>query len=899
MILERLSMENFKSHKNTQIDFNTGISIIIGENGAGKSSILEAVSFALFKQYSGRKVESLIRNGKQKMGVELDFFSNGRSYRVSRIRGPSGSRTQLKIKEERGYHTLTSKDKQVTKEIQRILDIDSALFLNAIYVKQGEISDLIEKSPAEKKQMIGKFLGIDSLEKAWKNMKPILDKYKGEKLRLEGKLESLTDLKEDIKFKKGQRNQMKFKIQDLNKVIQEVSIEFSLLRDKKEVLDFKSSEFEKAKATRDSKKQLLSELQREMKDFDKQIIEMKGKEQEIEDIKPKIRKLDILKTFQTANEKLKHLLQDEKRLIDILDDIHKFKKIMDDNELFFKDYSHLNTELSSLQFAREQFQGNRVLMEQYRTRKSEIRDKIQLSMDKVTECLQRSNRALEANFSSVEKLEEHFKIVKPQMEAEINEFVEKIQEIQRDISNLQVQNKDLKNPIEELETVKDLCPICKSTITPAKRDELIKDYKDNIEANKRRSEKLKEKLERIEVQKDVLDDRYSKIQNINLGILREHLNSVKESKEKIKNINSNIQDLQEKIIILEGIEKDINEKRKVLEDIKGKYEDYIAARGSLESLGNVEEHQSSLEGIQSNIDLINAEISALMDMVGDSVENLPEEIAYLEDLSRKYQMLLGVVSQKDALMKKLEDTRQNIEERLGEIDALNKEIESLNYNKEIHERIKQECDTKNDKLSHLNEKKHMLMGQEDQLSHSLEELEEKVKSYQKYQKELSNLKDFIKLLNLIRDLYGKDGIQKDLRSRSKSRIEENTRNFFEKFNFEYSDINLNDDYDITVYGPGGKNSLDMMSGGEKIAVALALRLGITQTISGGNLELIMLDEPTIHLDSYRRQELIDLLKNMSIIPQMIIVTHDADLEDAADNIIRVKKEEGISFIVES
>lgn len=85
----------------------------------------------------------------------------------------------------------------------------------------------------------------------------------------------------------------------------------------------------------------------------------------------------------------------------------------------------------------------------------------------------------------------------------------------------------------------------------------------------------------------------------------------------------------------------------------------------------------------------------------------------------------------------------------------------------------------------------------------------------------------------------------------------------------------------------------------KCQCPLALRLGITQVLSGGNLELIMLDEPTIHLDAYRRQELIDLLKKMSIIPQMVIVTHDTDLEDAADNILRIEKEKGTSFLVES
>ena len=88
----------------------------------------------------------------------------------------------------------------------------------------------------------------------------------------------------------------------------------------------------------------------------------------------------------------------------------------------------------------------------------------------------------------------------------------------------------------------------------------------------------------------------------------------------------------------------------------------------------------------------------------------------------------------------------------------------------------------------------------------------------------------------------------------------------------------------------------MVSGGEKIAIALALRLGITQAMSQGNIETILLDEPTIHLDSYRRQELINVLRSMSVIPQMLIVTHDQELETAADTLILVEKEDGISQV---
>ena len=102
---------------------------------------------------------------------------------------------------------------------------------------------------------------------------------------------------------------------------------------------------------------------------------------------------------------------------------------------------------------------------------------------------------------------------------------------------------------------------------------------------------------------------------------------------------------------------------------------------------------------------------------------------------------------------------------------------------------------------------------------------------------------------------------------------------------------------MTVYGPEGESSMSMVSGGEKIAIALALRLGITQAMAKGELDTILLDEPTIHLDNSRKHELINLLKEMSLLPQMIIVTHEPQLENAANNLIKIEKENGISKVI--
>jgi len=70
----------------------------------------------------------------------------------------------------------------------------------------------------------------------------------------------------------------------------------------------------------------------------------------------------------------------------------------------------------------------------------------------------------------------------------------------------------------------------------------------------------------------------------------------------------------------------------------------------------------------------------------------------------------------------------------------------------------------------------------------------------------------------------------------------------------------------------------------------------------GIISTIIMDEPTTHLDEKRRRELVEIMKRFfseeASIPQMIIITHHSELEDAADTVYKVEKIEGISRVVE-
>jgi exonuclease SbcC len=90
------------------------------------------------------------------------------------------------------------------------------------------------------------------------------------------------------------------------------------------------------------------------------------------------------------------------------------------------------------------------------------------------------------------------------------------------------------------------------------------------------------------------------------------------------------------------------------------------------------------------------------------------------------------------------------------------------------------------------------------------------------------------------------------------------------------------DIGITCYSGNLELDLESLSGGEKVSVALALRLGMAHLMGSSNLNFIILDEPTTHLDQERRKSLVNVLtqafeSNIDAISQFIIITHDSEI----------------------
>jgi len=256
-------------------------------------------------------------------------------------------------------------------------------------------------------------------------------------------------------------------------------------------------------------------------------------------------------------------------------------------------------------------------------------------------------------------------------------------------------------------------------------------------------------------------------------------------------------------------------------------------------------------------------------------------------------------------VKQLKNRKLIVDNECAEIDKninkLEEEMEKLSYNEKIHRNRRREYETLLKKRSDVHGDVREIEGMIEKLSERIKDLKEEINQLQYSREKCERLEKFLNSLKKIRDLFYRDGpLQNTIRNDAVMRIENNARKLLQEFNLPFIDISVDKDFNILVYGRDGAQTLDMLSGGEKVAVALVIRLAIAAALTGEALELMIMDEPTIHLDSDRRRELVSLLKNFRkgthMISQLIVVSHDRELEEAADIVYEVAREGGVSRI---
>lgn len=172
MIPHKLILHNFMSYKGREVlDFSKfPLACITGVNGSGKSSLLEAISWAIWGKGRSQSDDDLIHLGEKQMLVDFEFELQEKHFRIVRKR-EKGKASDLQFFTSLGGGFFPAQEatiRQTQEKIIKILNLGYETFINSAFIRQGHADEFTSKKPAERKAILGEILGLsfyDELEK--------------------------------------------------------------------------------------------------------------------------------------------------------------------------------------------------------------------------------------------------------------------------------------------------------------------------------------------------------------------------------------------------------------------------------------------------------------------------------------------------------------------------------------------------------------------------------------------------------------------------------------------------------------------------------------------------------------------------------------------------------------
>mgnify|MGYP000170994177 CR=1 FL=1 len=874
MRFERVRLSNFKCYEDADVRLDRGVTVIHGLNGSGKSSLLEACFFALYGSKAlDNTLDEVVTIGADDAEVELWFAHGGDDYHVERRVRATGEQAQTAKCVLEGPDATVEGARDVRAYVEELLRMDAEAFVNCAYVRQGEVNKLINASPDERQDMLDSLLQLGKLEDYRERAS---DARVGVDRVRRDKRGSLSQLDDQIEAKEDEG--LHARLNDLRTELEEVSAEIERFEGQRE----------KAIETRDQAVQILDtyeEKREELDDLESDIEELRESisetERDREDLSETVS--EHRETRETHREELGDLLGETELdgTADDPPDAAAVESLLDElaerDERLQETLQEVTAEVSEQTTQAENLRESADDLESQAASRREQADDLDADVAETREALADRREKIDDLAARIESLEAEFDDAPVEFgaaESFRESVAEELSEVRETVASLEADLKNQRETVEEAEALlaEGKCPECGQDVDGSPHVESIDDDRERVA-------ELEDDLADARERRDDLEDRM------------ERAEALVETESEIRECRTNRSNVSQ---LVEQREETLEEKLEQAERLREEADDLEAE--AAEKREAAEEQADAAEESRERVGEINGERTSIRER--------------RERLERVAELLDGIADATDAIERlrerreQLEETNDERRERLAEKRERRSDLRE-EFDEERVEQAREQRDNAVDYVEKADAKLEELRERRDEIQSAIGGVEAEIEALEELRERREELAERVERLDSLYEeadrlqrMYG--DLRADLRQRNVESLEAMLNEIFDLIyqNDSYARIELSGEYELTVYQKDGEPlDPEQLSGGERALFNLSLRCAIYRLLAEGiegaaPMPPLILDEPTVFLDSGHVSQLVELVEAMREygVEQILVVSHDEELVGAADDLVRVEKD---------
>ncbi|MEJ2554707.1 MAG: AAA family ATPase [Anaerolineae bacterium] len=899
MLITRIELQNTKSYCDIVVTFTEGTNAICGENGAGKSTLLEAIGFTLF-DYLPYAQANFVREGEKTATVAVSLISNqdGREYQIVRRCGGS---SDYYVYDPELDAQVASRKVDVLDWLKEHLGVEpttdlTALFRDAVGVPQGLLTVPFLQTSSQRKPLFDRLLRVDEYEQAWKTLRETL-RHLEEKIA--GHKERIAGLESQVQRLPGMRQRAEMLHTDMTR------IEIRLVDLRAELAEATALR-ESLEATKNDLDRLLQKaemLATRLEGIGEQLMAAEKAEAEAEAAQATVEACrSAYAAYEAAQTALSELEAKRKQRDQLLSDQASQEKSLALAQERVKglEANHLEIEEAETQMEtiQPQLERQQELQAAVNTAQEEVRA-LEMAQTRSTERQARLDdlkarlEAVELGLGAADKVQVELR----QARAELEKTRQFLTELKSNRAALGAEVARLTEQTQTLETTEAAnCPVCEQPLTAEHRADLLARNRTRLDELRAQDQMLAEKIGATAETTSALE---RQAQNLDAQ-LRDLPRS--SDKEELVAQSANLEDelapIQASVERLMGSRKEAAHlKRELAElgDPRRQYErlaEKVSQRADLEERLDAERHavnalEASLVEIEraltpfAELDRRLAEQRGMLSQHEEDHRHYLENAKIAAALPGRREQAESLRTQQIELTAERDETRTQAEEVAIQFDP-----EALATARQREAGLKAEQAGLEGQLGRLRQ-------EVEETEREIEELEAAERALTAEQATLAERQKLLTLMEFIRQVIRQAGPHVTRRLLQQVSLEA-AHLFADIMADPSARLRWEKNYEIVLEKNGRDRSFQQLSGGEQMAAALAVRLALLRELSA--IDVAFFDEPTSNLDDTRRDSLAEQVLAVKGFSQLFVISHDDTFERVTNNVVRVRKEDGVSKV---